>query len=114
MVIAGFSSHPVARNAVNDPASLPAYDALADHLTVWERAAMRLECTPMDFPAALENRTRRRSTTKVSRFGIWVPPRVENRKAECQAYATTATFASRAAARNASRARDGEHLPSMA
>lgn len=30
------------------------------------------------------------------------------------AYATIATFASRAAARNASRARAGEHLPSMA
>lgn len=32
MVIARFSSHPVAGNAANDPTSLPAYEALADHL----------------------------------------------------------------------------------
>jgi CubicO group peptidase (beta-lactamase class C family) len=32
MVIARFSSHPVAGNAANDPTSLPAYDALARYL----------------------------------------------------------------------------------
>lgn len=32
MVIARFASHPSARNADNDPTSLPAYQALADHL----------------------------------------------------------------------------------
>ena len=32
MVIARFSSHPVAGNAANDPTSLPAYEAMARHL----------------------------------------------------------------------------------
>jgi CubicO group peptidase (beta-lactamase class C family) len=32
MVIARFASHPSAKNADNDPTSLPAYQALADHL----------------------------------------------------------------------------------
>lgn len=32
MVIARFSSHPIAGNAANDPTSLPAYEALADYL----------------------------------------------------------------------------------
>lgn len=32
MVIARFASHPVAGNAANDPTSLPAYAALAEHL----------------------------------------------------------------------------------
>jgi CubicO group peptidase (beta-lactamase class C family) len=32
MVIARFASHPVAGNAANDPTSLPAYQAVADHL----------------------------------------------------------------------------------
>lgn len=32
MVIARFASHPVAANAANDPTSLPAYHALAQHL----------------------------------------------------------------------------------
>jgi hypothetical protein len=32
MVIARFSSHPVAGNAANDPTSLPAYRAVAEHL----------------------------------------------------------------------------------
>ncbi|SEL60089.1 serine hydrolase domain-containing protein [Ectothiorhodospira marina] len=32
MVIARFASHPVAGNAANDPTSLPAYEALAQHL----------------------------------------------------------------------------------
>ncbi|AOF92548.1 serine hydrolase [Sinorhizobium sp. RAC02] len=32
MVIARFSSHPVAGNAANDPTSLPAYEAVARHL----------------------------------------------------------------------------------
>ena len=32
MVIARFASHPVAANAVNDPTSLPAYEAVARHL----------------------------------------------------------------------------------
>lgn len=32
MVIARFASHPVAGNAANDPTSLPAYQALAEHL----------------------------------------------------------------------------------
>ena len=33
VVIARFASHPVAANAANDPTSLPAYRAIADHLT---------------------------------------------------------------------------------
>jgi CubicO group peptidase (beta-lactamase class C family) len=32
MVIARYASHPVAGNAANDPVSLPAYNALANHL----------------------------------------------------------------------------------
>lgn len=37
MVIARFASHPVAGNAANDPTSLPAYRALADHLMATTR-----------------------------------------------------------------------------
>jgi CubicO group peptidase (beta-lactamase class C family) len=37
MVIARFASHPVAGNAVIDPTSLPAYDAVAKHLMASER-----------------------------------------------------------------------------
>lgn len=33
MVIARFASNPAAANAANDPTSLPAYQAIADHLT---------------------------------------------------------------------------------
>ncbi|MGL4290233.1 MAG: 6-aminohexanoate hydrolase, partial [Phreatobacter sp.] len=32
MVIARFASHPQAGNAANDPTTLPAYEAVADHL----------------------------------------------------------------------------------
>ena len=32
MVVARYASHPVARNAANDPTSLPAWQALAEHL----------------------------------------------------------------------------------
>ena len=32
MVVVRFASHPQAGNAANDPTSLPAYQALADHL----------------------------------------------------------------------------------
>jgi hypothetical protein len=32
MVIVRFSSHPVAKNAVIDPTSLPAYQAVAEYL----------------------------------------------------------------------------------
>ena len=36
MVIARFASHPVAGNAANDPTSLPAYRAVAEHLMAGE------------------------------------------------------------------------------
>lgn len=38
MVVVHFVSHPEAGNAANDPTSLPAYEALADHLMSRERA----------------------------------------------------------------------------
>lgn len=38
MVVVHFASHPQAGNAANDPTSLPAYEALADHLMSRERA----------------------------------------------------------------------------
>jgi CubicO group peptidase (beta-lactamase class C family) len=33
MVIVRFASHPLAKNAANDPTSLPAYQAVAEYLT---------------------------------------------------------------------------------
>ena len=39
MVIARFASHPVAGNAANDPTSLPAYRAVAEHLGAGADAA---------------------------------------------------------------------------
>lgn len=40
MVIARFASHPVAANAANDPTSLPAFRALADHLIAHDDAPL--------------------------------------------------------------------------
>ena len=37
MVIVRFASNPVASNAANDPTSLPAYHALAQHLLAHPR-----------------------------------------------------------------------------
>ena len=40
MVIARFASHPVAANAANDPTSLPAYRAVAEHLMAHDTAPL--------------------------------------------------------------------------
>ncbi len=40
MVIVRFASHPVAANAASDPASLPAYRAVADHLMAHDKAPL--------------------------------------------------------------------------
>ena len=40
VVIARFASHPVAANAANDPTSLPAYRAVADHLAVNDKTPL--------------------------------------------------------------------------
>lgn len=40
MVIARFASHPIAANAPNDPTSLPAFRALADHLIAHDDAPL--------------------------------------------------------------------------
>ena len=40
MVIARFASHPVAANAANDPTSLPAYRAVAEHLMATDKTPL--------------------------------------------------------------------------
>lgn len=61
MVVVHFASHPRAGNAANDPTSLPAYEALADHLLSRERAKA---ATMSNGPDPLGPAIRRRSATR--------------------------------------------------
>ena len=65
MVIARFASHPVAGNAIIDPTSLPAYEAVARHL-MGEREALESPGYAQQFAAGATALTGRGLSSNVS------------------------------------------------